>query len=257
MNWPCLELELSWGKLAYRDSGELTDSAVVFLHGTGCDSLDYEPVKASWPRGEIKPRFVAVDFCCHGKSDAPGAAFSLQDLADDVTALLNHLEIPNIVLAGHSLGGMVAMPVAHHPVVKGLILFEGWTKLDRLGAFDNGVHMFGHLPDDEVRQIKNRGERYRKRVPEAQWNEFWSTVETFDGSEHLSCLEIPILEVYGTAGRNENAQQLLNVPRRANIEWRWIEGAGHYLPQECPEELAAISAALCSKIFKGKVCPAI
>ncbi|HAN91272.1 MAG TPA: 3-oxoadipate enol-lactonase, partial [Nitrospira sp.] len=43
----------------------------------------------------------------HGESDAPLWAFSLEDYADDVCALLDHLAIPQAVLVGLSMGGYV------------------------------------------------------------------------------------------------------------------------------------------------------
>jgi pimeloyl-ACP methyl ester carboxylesterase len=48
-----------------------------------------------------------MDLRGHGESDAPLWRFSLEQYADDVAGLLDHLAIPQAVLVGLSLGGYV------------------------------------------------------------------------------------------------------------------------------------------------------
>ena len=74
------------------------------------------------------PPRVRLDSRDAGKSaraDAPGA-YSLHDLAADVVACLDALELPAATLAGVSQGGMIAQIVAvEHPErVDGLVLIS-------------------------------------------------------------------------------------------------------------------------------------
>lgn len=48
-----------------------------------------------------------------GRSEVPKKPWSLQTMADDVHALLEHLKIPKTHLLGHSMGGAIAQAFAH------------------------------------------------------------------------------------------------------------------------------------------------
>jgi 3-oxoadipate enol-lactonase len=59
---------------------------------------------------------VVPDLCGHGLSDAATDITTVDDLAGDLIALLDHLEIDCATICGLSLGGMVAMQLAlDHP----------------------------------------------------------------------------------------------------------------------------------------------
>ena len=57
-------------------------------------------------------RLILADQRAHGGSDAPPGPYQREDLARDVVALLDALEIERAVLIGHSMGGIVAMTTA-------------------------------------------------------------------------------------------------------------------------------------------------
>ncbi|SDD60243.1 alpha/beta fold hydrolase [Glycomyces harbinensis] len=59
---------------------------------------------------------VRLDFRGHGGTPAAAGALTVGDLARDVVELLDHLAVPSAHIAGASLGGAVAMRIAHdHP----------------------------------------------------------------------------------------------------------------------------------------------
>ena len=67
---------------------------------------------------ELERRFrvVRYDTRGHGRSPVPAGPYSIDDLADDLVALLDQLDVPRAHLVGLSLGGMTAMRVAgRHP----------------------------------------------------------------------------------------------------------------------------------------------
>ncbi len=51
-------------------------------------------------------RCVAYDQRGHGKSDEPGKGYDLDTLAEDLHSLLRHLNLKDVILIGHSIGGM-------------------------------------------------------------------------------------------------------------------------------------------------------
>ncbi len=58
-------------------------------------------------------RCVLLDWRGHGRSDRPPAGYNIQTLADDVSALTEHLDLCDIRLVGHSMGAAVAVRYLH------------------------------------------------------------------------------------------------------------------------------------------------
>src|ERR1700750_2655244 len=91
-------------ELAYTDEGH--GPAVVFLHGFPFD-------RSMW-RGQIEKlsesfRVIAPDFRGHGETTVIAAPSTMEDLAEDIVALLDELNIPRAVVCGLSMGGYVAL----------------------------------------------------------------------------------------------------------------------------------------------------
>jgi len=227
-------LRASWGRLAYADTA--TDGpAIVLLHGSGCDADDWGEVIANLPD---YLRVVTMDFRGHGRSDTPTDPFTLNDLAADVAALLDHLRIDQTVLVGHSLGGMVGMQVAGaHAGVIGLVLLEGFTNLSASLSPDR---YYGLLPAARIRAIRRKASATVARIGKAVWQPFWSSVCDFDGYSFLRGAAIPVYEVFGQLGRTAESEAELRVPDTPHIHWRWIHQAGHFLPIEAPRQVAGI-----------------
>lgn len=230
-------LAQSWGNLAYTDSGS-SGYPVVFLHGSGCDPKDWQPVIQALP---VEVRKVVVDFRGHGQSDVPVSPFTIGDLAADVVCVMSHLKLAKPLIVGHSLGGMVAMCVARGcDNVGGLILLEGWTSLVCASdAFDSG-RMYGQLSTEETKCIQEQSEAVRSRFVPELWKYFWTSVQQFDGLDFLQKTELPVWEVYGEMGKKADANDRLSVPNRSNITWVWIPGAGHYLPHERSDQVVDV-----------------
>jgi pimeloyl-ACP methyl ester carboxylesterase len=110
-------------QLAYEVHGT-GDELVVYMHGLLLDAnLNRSIADALADRGK---RVVLLDLLGHGRSDKPDhASFHRMDLyVDQVVALLDHLEAPEAVLGGLSLGANVSLlaAVQHPDRVRGLIL---------------------------------------------------------------------------------------------------------------------------------------
>jgi pimeloyl-ACP methyl ester carboxylesterase len=102
------KIDLGTHRLRVRSSGAGART-LVCVHGLA-DTL------AIWdelaPRLEPAARVVRYDQRAHGDSTAPTGACSREDLAADLVALLDRLEIDHAVVVGHSLGGVVALTAA-------------------------------------------------------------------------------------------------------------------------------------------------
>ena len=75
---------------------------------------------------------ISVDLRGTGESDKPAAAYSTEDLADDVAAFMQALDIPRAHVTGLSLGGATGMwlAVKYPQRVKSLSVHSSWTKTD-------------------------------------------------------------------------------------------------------------------------------
>lgn len=89
-------------------SGDPRAPAVVLLHALGDHAADWFTVAAA-----LAPHFqvVAMDLRGHGDSGRPGK-YSFELMRDDVLAVLEALDLHDIILIGHSMGGVVACLLA-------------------------------------------------------------------------------------------------------------------------------------------------
>lgn len=108
-------------ELEYVEKGDPAGQAVVLLHGLS-DSW------RTWQRNLplLSPIYhtYALSQRGHGDSSKPRTGYSLADLAGDVIAFMDRLDIEAATLVGHSMGSFVAHQVAvNHPLrVQRLVL---------------------------------------------------------------------------------------------------------------------------------------
>ena len=84
--------------------------ALLLLHGFTGSSATWTPHLAAWREF----RTVAVDLIGHGDSDCPQNAdrYRMERCVDDLTALLDKLDIDRAAVLGYSMGGRVALHLA-------------------------------------------------------------------------------------------------------------------------------------------------
>ena len=94
-------------KISFTDSGE--GNAIVLLHG-------FLENKKMWQEYvdlfSQKNRVITIDLLGHGESDCLGYVHSMEENANAVNEVLEHLEIKKATILGHSMGGYVALAFA-------------------------------------------------------------------------------------------------------------------------------------------------
>lgn len=106
-------------KLAYSDEGK--GSPLVFVHGFPlCRGTWQKQVEAF----RISHRVIAPDLRGLGDSESGNGTTTMSQFAEDVHALLQQLGSGPVVLAGHSMGGYVALAFARlfPQMLRGLVL---------------------------------------------------------------------------------------------------------------------------------------
>lgn len=89
-------------------SGDAEARPVVLLHALGDRAADWSIVSAALAG---RYQMVAVDLRGHGSSGRPGT-YTFELMRDDVIAVLDELDLHNVILLGHSMGAVVAYLIA-------------------------------------------------------------------------------------------------------------------------------------------------
>ncbi|MBI3603814.1 MAG: alpha/beta fold hydrolase [Nitrospirae bacterium] len=113
--------------LAYSDDGR--GLPVVFLHAFPFNRSMWEPQRQALSKHY---RVIAVDLRGHGESDAPLWRYTLDQFADDVAGLLDHLKITGAVFVGLSMGGylLFAFHRKYPERIKGLVFCDTRAEAD-------------------------------------------------------------------------------------------------------------------------------
>lgn len=119
-----------------------TGQPLVLLHGA------YMTIDAM---GEVVPglaktrRVVAIELQGHGRTADIDRPLSYEQMADDIAALLRHLEIEEADLFGYSMGGGVALQVAirHPEVVRKLVVAAATYKSE--GIYPEVLEAIEHI----------------------------------------------------------------------------------------------------------------
>ncbi len=103
--------------------------AVLLIHGYPLDRTLWAPQLA----GVEGHRLIAPDLRGLGLSDAPDLGYSMPTYADDLAALLEALQVDEVVLVGLSMGGYVAFEFLrrHRARVRALVLFDTRADADQ------------------------------------------------------------------------------------------------------------------------------
>jgi 3-oxoadipate enol-lactonase len=95
--------------VSYTVAGAADAPVVVLSHSLGADRGMWDP---QVPGLAERYRVVTYDTRGHGESPSPAGPYTLDDLVDDLIALLDEVGAERAHVAGLSLGGMIAMRLA-------------------------------------------------------------------------------------------------------------------------------------------------
>jgi 3-oxoadipate enol-lactonase len=133
-----VQVQVNGITIAYNDRG--AGLPIVFLHAFPLN-------RTMWAQQEealsSQFRVITIDLRGHGESDAPLWRYTLEQSADDVSALLDQLAIQQAVFAGLSMGGYIlfAFYRKYAARVKGLILADTRAQADTAEGKDGRFQM--------------------------------------------------------------------------------------------------------------------
>ena len=139
--------------LFYKDWG--TGKPVLFVHGwcLGADMWEYQMT----PLVDEGLRCVAYDVRGCGRSDEPGHGYDLDTLADDLAAVIEHLDLRDVALVGHSMGGaQIVRYLARHGADRAArVALVSTTAPFLLKTEDNPGGMDELVLDDMIAGLRN------------------------------------------------------------------------------------------------------
>ncbi len=101
---------------------------MVLVHGAGMDGTVWsQQTRFLSMRGV---RALAIDLPAHGQSEGPPIS-TVSEMADWLALVIDMLDVPNVVIAGHSMGTFVALEVATRfpQLVRSVALFGTATAM--------------------------------------------------------------------------------------------------------------------------------
>ncbi len=244
------------------DCGE--GPTVVLVHGWIEDHRFWAPVARRLVEAGF--RVVAIDQRGHGDSDRGTAPYRPETLADDVRTWVEDLDLHDIVLAGHSMGGLASMAFAiEHPELaterlRGLVLVATLAappKDPRLPEVEFDMGRFLPLIDRFMR-LENYGLLSLVRVfgtnpariqMEVTRTGFLTTDKTsradaarmltdFDLRPGLGDIDLPSVVIAGTHDQltflHTNEEIADHIP---GCRFEVLPGRGHMLMFEAPDQV--------------------
>lgn len=102
-------LRRDWGHLHYRVDGPAGGQALICLNSLGTDLRMWDRLLPELPAGL---QVIRTDKRGHGLSALGPKGLTIDDLAGDVLALMDHLDVGRAVVLGCSIGGLIAQALA-------------------------------------------------------------------------------------------------------------------------------------------------
>lgn len=105
------------------------EPALIFVHGWCCDRSYWNE---QLPHFAQKYKVVSVDLAGHGESGLDRKAWTMDAFGDDVVAVAEKLNLKQVVLIGHSMGGIVILKAAFKMPerILGLVAVDEFSNLE-------------------------------------------------------------------------------------------------------------------------------
>ncbi len=219
---------------------------VLFVHGAGGNHLIWwNQIRACAPVA----RPIALDLPGHGHSSVKGRR-TIVEYAQVVLGFVDALGLDRVIMVGHSMGGAIAQTFALSRPDRtfGLVLVGTGARLRVLPAILEGVLTdldrtarlvteYSFAPGSDARLRAKSEEQLRASAPTVTHDDF-AACNAFDLMDRVSGIRVPTLIVCGRQDRMTPVKYSEFLASQiAGARLVLIEGAGHYVMLEKPDEV--------------------
>lgn len=245
--------------------GPVSGPPLVLIHALGTDLTIWDGVVSRLPRHRI----LRFDLRGHGHSDCPPAPYTMGGLIRDAERLMGHFGLSEAVVAGVSLGGLVAqgLAVKRLDLVRGMVLSNTAAKIggeamwrSRIDAVRAGG-LAAYAPG-AMERIFGRNWRQAPEMPGIRAllvgtrPEGWiGCAEAIAGTDFYTTTATLTLPTLVIAGANDGTTPPDLVRETAELirghRWELMRGAGHLPMVERPADYAALLGDFLASIGHG------
>ncbi len=224
--------------------------ALVFVHGYSCSSEYW------WPQLEYFSKnytTVAVDLAGHGESGLNRKEYSMEAFGDDVKSVIEHLDLNQVVLIGHSMGGPVIVKAARSLGTKTRLIIgvdtfhdlttEGIGGFARIAVNTMFQLFYDSMTEDSIddffieRTDNDLEEWIRNDALKSPKNISQGTLDALlrmNYPESLSELSVPMIALNARSFRETKLDSNFDTYKDLQIEF--MEDVGHFIMLERPDE---------------------
>ncbi|MBL4615472.1 MAG: alpha/beta fold hydrolase [Magnetovibrio sp.] len=247
-------------------------SPILILHGLFGSRRNWGAIAKQL---STQHRVISVDLRNHGLSPwIDGMAYC--DMAQDVAALIERLELGPCTMIGHSMGGKTAMMLAlsRPELIRRLVVVDiapveretGFsTYIDAMAEVplcacesrsDVEEHLIDAVPDKMVRTFLTQNlmrddQGFRWRINLSALSDGMDEIADFIEPTPCPSFQGPTLFIAGATSDYIQPHHMADITRlfpKANVTH--IEGAGHWLHAEAPEAFLKEVTAFLNQIIK-------
>ncbi|MEP6993422.1 MAG: alpha/beta hydrolase [Acidobacteriota bacterium] len=232
---------------------------LVFVHGWTCDMSVWRlQVPAFAPRARV----ILVDLPGHGRSDAPEISYTMDLFAKAIDAVLRDAGVSRATLIGHSMGTPVVREFyrQHPEKTEALVAVDGafralFTQEDaqkllvpyRGPEYTHALERFADymVPADQA-ALRDELKHVMTKTPQrVAINAFENMIDPANFREDP--IRVPLLNVLATSSRwpADYADSVRKLCPAA--EFHMMDGVGHFLMLQKPEEFNATLAGFLEK----------
>lgn len=252
-------------EISYYDEGK--GKPIFLIHGFAGSKQYWNEII---PRMASDNRVIAIDLPGHGESGMSKDKYSIEEMASTVKEFMDILELEQVTMFGHSLGGYITLAFAelYSNYLNGFSLVHSTANPDSEEAKE--------ARENNAKKIQEEGaesfiEGLSKKLfspenTEANANEMEVTAKIGlktkvdglvsalvamknrpDRNHVLKEAELPVLLVAGEQDQIIPPEKTFTVTR-ANIVKKEIKGAGHMSMYEQPDELVKVMKEFLAKL---------
>ena len=254
--------KLDGSRVHYKSFGK-GSTAIVFIHGWTCNMNSW---RLQVPEFASTARVIAIDLPGHGASDKPQVTYSMDLFARAIDSVMQDAKVDKAVLVGHSMGAPVIRQFYRKYPQKTLALVIA----------DGPLRSFGKKEDSERFIAPLRGPDYKQWEDKIIENMFGPAASAelraeikasmLGTPQHVAVsameglidpaiwgndkINVPVLAVMTKDWPPDTEQYYRSLA--PNLEYHFVDGAGHFLMMEKPGEFNQALAAFLAKYKSQK-----